>query len=45
MMRFVLWRRVELRGSFVVTVSSQDRIGLIVGDFTELGVRYRWASE
>jgi hypothetical protein len=44
-MRFVLSRRVEIRGSFVVTVTSPDRIGLVGGDFTELGVRYRWASE
>jgi hypothetical protein len=44
-MQFVLSRRVELRGSFVFTVSSPDRIGLVGGDFTELGVRYRWASE
>jgi hypothetical protein len=43
--RLVLSRRVELRGSFVVTVTSPDRIGLVGGDFTELGVRYRWASE
>jgi hypothetical protein len=44
-MRFVLSRRVELRGTFVVTVTSPDTIGLVGGDFTELGVRYRWASE
>jgi hypothetical protein len=44
-MRFVLSRRVELRGSFVVTLLSPDNIGLVGGDFTELGVRYRWASE
>jgi hypothetical protein len=44
-LRFVLSRRVELRGSFVVTVASPDRIGLVGGDFTDLGVRYRWASE
>lgn len=44
-MRFVLSRRVELRGSFVVTITSPDRIGLVGGDFTELGVRYIWASE
>jgi hypothetical protein len=43
--RLVLSRRVELRGSFVVTVSSPDTIGLVGGDFTEFGVRYRWASE
>jgi hypothetical protein len=40
-----LSRRVEIRGSFVVTVTSPDRIGLVGGDFTELGVRYRWATE
>jgi hypothetical protein len=44
-LRLVLSRRVEVRGSFVVTVSSPDSIGLVGGDFTELGVRYRWASE
>jgi hypothetical protein len=44
-LRLVLSRRVEVRGSFVVTVSSPDRIGLPGGDFTELGVRYRWATE
>lgn len=44
-LRLVLSRRAEIRGSFVVTVASPDRIGLAGGDFTELGVRYRWASE
>jgi hypothetical protein len=44
-LRIVLSRRVDVRGSFVVTVTSPDRIGLVGGDFTELGVRYRWASE
>jgi hypothetical protein len=44
-MRVVLSRRVEVRGSFVMTVVSPDRLGLVGGDFTELGVRYRWASE
>jgi hypothetical protein len=43
--RLVLSRRVEIRGSFVTTVVSPDRIGLVGGDFTELGVRYRWATE
>ena len=43
--RFTLSRRVELRGIFVVSVKSPDRIGLVGGDFGELGVRYRWASE
>jgi hypothetical protein len=40
-----LSRRVEVRGSFVFSVVSPDRIGLKGGDSTELGVRYRWASE
>lgn len=44
-LRFVLSRRVEVRGSFVATVVSPDHIGLVGGDFTELGVRYRWATE
>jgi hypothetical protein len=43
--RIVLSRRVEVRGSFVPTVVSPDHIGLIGGDFTELGFRYRWATE
>jgi hypothetical protein len=43
--RVGLSRRVEVRGSFVVTVMSPDAIGLVGGDFTELGVRYRWATE
>jgi len=45
LLRLALSRRVEVRGSFVATVVSPDRIGLPGGDFTELGVRYRWASE
>ena len=44
-LRIVLSRRVEVRGSFVTTIFSPDRIGLVGGDFTELGVRYRWATE
>ena len=44
-LRLGLSRRVDIRGSFVVTLISPDRIGLAGGDFTELGVRYRWASE
>jgi hypothetical protein len=43
--RMQLSRRVDVRGSFVFTVLSPDRIGLAGGDFTELGLRYRWASE
>ncbi len=44
-LRLVLSRRVEIRGSFVATAISPDHIGLVGGDFTELGVRYRWATE
>lgn len=43
--RIVLSRRVEVRGTFVPTLSSPDAIGLVGGDFTELGFRYRWATE
>jgi hypothetical protein len=43
--RIVLSRRVEVRGSFVPTIVSPDHIGLVGGDFTELGFRYRWATE
>lgn len=44
-LRIVLSRHFEVRGSFVVTVWSPDTIGLVGGDFTELGLRYRWATE
>ncbi|HET7543521.1 MAG TPA: hypothetical protein VFK05_26795 [Polyangiaceae bacterium] len=44
-LRLALSRRVDVRGSFIFTVVSPDRIGLAGGDFTELGLRYRWASE
>jgi hypothetical protein len=44
-LRLALSRRVDVRGSFIFTVISPDRIGLAGGDFTELGIRYRWASE
>jgi hypothetical protein len=40
-----LSRRVEVRGSFIFSVISPDRLGLKGGDSTELGLRYRWASE
>jgi hypothetical protein len=43
--RVVLSRRVEVRGSFVPTIIGPDTIGLAGSDFTELGLRYRWASE
>jgi hypothetical protein len=44
-LRLSLSRRVDVRGSFIFSVLSPDRIGLVGGDFTELGIRYRWASE
>jgi hypothetical protein len=40
-----LSRRVEVRGSFIFPIISPDRLGLKGGDSTELGLRYRWASE
>ena len=43
--RVVLSRRIEVRGTFVPTVVSPDHLGLIGGDFTELGFRYRFATE
>ena len=43
--RMVLSRRVELRASFVIPIVSPDNLKLVGGDFGELGVRYRWASE
>jgi hypothetical protein len=45
LVRVVLSRRVEVRGSFIPTIASPDTIGLAGSDFTELGLRYRWASE
>lgn len=45
LLRMQLSRRVDVRGSFVATIISPDRIGLRGGDFGELGLRYRWASE
>jgi hypothetical protein len=44
-LRFALSRHLEVRGSFVATVASPDRLGLVGGDFTELGLRYRVATE
>lgn len=43
--RVVLSRRVEVRGTFIPTILSPDHLGLVGGDFTELGFRYRWATE
>jgi hypothetical protein len=44
-MRIQLSRHFDVRGSFVTTFISPDRLGLVGGDFTELGVRYRLATE
>ena len=42
--RVVLSRAIEIRGSFVPSILSKDTIGLVQSDFTELGLRYRWAT-
>jgi hypothetical protein len=44
-MRIQLSRHFDVRGSFVTTIASPDSLGLVGGDFTELGVRYRTATE
>jgi hypothetical protein len=44
-MRIQLSRHFDVRGSFVMPFISPDRLGLVGGDFTELGVRYRTATE
>jgi hypothetical protein len=44
-LRIALSRHFEVRGTFVVTLISPDALGLVGSDFTELGVRYRWATE
>jgi hypothetical protein len=36
---------LEVRGTFVPSVAGPDAIGILASDFTELGLRYRWASE
>ncbi len=42
--RFVLSRSFELRGTFMPRLFSQDELGLLESDFTELGLRWRWAT-
>lgn len=42
--RFVLSRSFELRGTFMPRILSQDALGLLESDFTELGLRWRWAT-
>jgi hypothetical protein len=43
-LRVVLSDTLEVRGTFVPTVFSTDQIGILGGDFTELGLRWRWAT-
>jgi hypothetical protein len=43
--RVVFNRALEVRGTFVPTIASRDQLGLLTGDFTELGLRYRWSTE
>jgi hypothetical protein len=42
--RIAISSELEVRGTFVPTIFSRDRIGLLGGDFTELGLRWRWAT-
>jgi hypothetical protein len=42
--RVAISAELEVRGSFVPMVFGRDRIGLLGGDFTELGLRWRWAT-
>lgn len=44
-LRFALSRSFEIRGSFVPRIVSPDDLGLLDSDFTELGLRWRWASD
>ena len=44
-LKITLSRHFDVRGSFVMTVYSPDRLGLVGGDFTDLGVRWRTATE
>ena len=41
----VLSDHVEVLGSLVPPILSPDSIGIAGGDFAQLGVRYRWASQ
>lgn len=45
LIRFALSRTFELRGTFVPRLLSPDDIGLLDSDFTELGLRWRWATD
>jgi hypothetical protein len=42
---YLINKHLELRGSFVPSIFSPDGIGAVTGgDFTELGLLYRWAT-
>lgn len=45
LMSLALSRHWDVRGSFVTTVWSPDKLGLPGSDFTELGLRYRFATQ
>lgn len=42
--RVAVSSEIEVRGTFVPTIYSRDEIGIMGGDFTELGLRWRWAT-
>jgi hypothetical protein len=44
-LRVLMTPSLEVRGTFVPSVAGPDAIGILASDFTELGLRYRWASE
>ncbi|HEX4512587.1 MAG TPA: hypothetical protein VH054_03600 [Polyangiaceae bacterium] len=41
---YLINKHLEVRGTFVPMVAGPDSIGILGSDFTELGLRYRWAS-
>jgi hypothetical protein len=43
--RIRLYDDLEIRFNFVPVLSSTDSLGLLGGDFAQLGVRYLWATE
>lgn len=42
--RVAISQQLEVRGTFVATIENSDSIGILGGDFTELGLRWRWAT-
>ncbi len=42
---YLINKHLEVRGAFVPSILSPDGLGIALGgDFTELGLRYRWAT-